>query len=69
MEALPSLSPSERAELVESLQAIDEGVSVPELRAMNAAIDEALNDPSPSLTIEEVEEEMRKLCRDNATSA
>ena len=60
-EALPTLSPSQLAELRETLQALEEGVSVEELRAMNAAIDAELNDPSPGLTLEEVRESIRTM--------
>jgi len=52
--ALPSLSPEERATLQEALYALEEGVSIEEWRAMNAAIAEAFNDPSPSIPSEEV---------------
>ena len=52
--ALPSLSPEERATLQEALYALEEGVSVEEWREMNAAIEEAFNDPSPSIPSEEV---------------
>ena len=47
--ALPSLTPEERATLQEALYALEEGVSVEEWREMNAAIEEAFNDPSPSI--------------------
>jgi hypothetical protein len=60
-EALVSLSLEERAELQEHLHALEEGVSVEELRAINAALDEELNDPSPELTLEEVRESIRTL--------
>lgn len=52
-EALVTLSPEQRAERQESLHALEEGVSVEELRAINAALDEELNDPSDGLTLEE----------------
>ena len=52
--ALPSLTPEERATLQEALYALDEGVSVEEWREMNAANEEAFNDPSPSIPSEEV---------------
>jgi hypothetical protein len=52
--ALPSLSPAERATLQEALYALEEGVSVEEWREINVAIVEAFNDPSPSVTSEEV---------------
>jgi len=60
-EALVTLSPEQRAELQESLHALEEGVSVEELRAINAALDEELNAPSPGLTIEEVRQSVRSL--------
>ncbi len=60
-EALPSLSADERAELSETLHAMEEGVSVEELRAINAALDEELNDPSPGFTLEEVRESIRSM--------
>ena len=60
-EALVTLSPKQRAELQESLHALEEGVSVEELRAINAALDEELNDPSPGLTLEEARESIRSL--------
>jgi hypothetical protein len=52
--ALPSLSLEERVALHEALYALEEGVSVEEWREMNAAIEEAFNDPSPSIPSEEV---------------
>ena len=60
-EALVTLSPEQRAELQESLHALEEGVSVEELRAINTALDEELNDPSPGLTMEQVRENIRSL--------
>ena len=60
-EALVTLSPEQRTELQESLHALEEGVSVEELRAINATLDEELNDPSPGLTLEEVRENIRSL--------
>ena len=65
-EALPSLSPAERTELCEILGALVEGVSVEEFRARNAAIDEELNDPSESLTAEQVRESIRTMKFDEA---
>ena len=52
--ALPSLTSEERSTLQETLYALEEGVSVEEWREMNAAIEEAFNDPSPSILEEEV---------------
>jgi len=60
-EALVTLSPEQRTELQESLHALEEGVSVEELRAINATLDEELNNPSPGLTLEEVRENIRSL--------
>jgi len=60
-EALVTLSPEQRTELQESLHALEEGVSVEELRAINATLDEELNDPSSGLTLEEVRENIRSL--------
>ena len=60
-EALVTLSPEQRTELQESLHALEEGVSVEELRAINATLDEELNVPSPGLTLEEVRENIRSL--------
>lgn len=60
-EALVTLSPQQRAELQESLYALEEGVSVEELRAINATLDEELSDPSPGLTIYEVRKNIRSL--------
>ena len=62
---MTSLSSQERAELQEYLHAIEEGVSVEELRAMNAALDEELNDPSPEISIEEVRTGLRNLKLDD----
>jgi hypothetical protein len=60
-EALVTLSPEQRTELQESLHALEEGVSIEELRAINATLDEELNDPSPGLTLEEVRKNIRSL--------
>jgi DNA-binding transcriptional MerR regulator len=60
-EALVTLSPEQRTELQESLHALEEGVSIEELRAINASLDEELNDPSPGLTLEEVRKNIRSL--------
>ncbi len=60
-EALGTLSPAQRAELQEQLQALEEGISVYELRALHAALDEELNDPSPGLSLDEVRESLRSL--------
>jgi len=60
-EALVTLSPEQRAELLEGLHALEEGVSVEELRSINAALDEELQDPSPGLTLEQARENIREL--------
>ena len=60
-EALVTLSPEQRTELQESLHALEEGVSVEQLRAINATLDEELNDPSLGLTLEEVRKNIRSL--------
>ncbi len=60
-EALVTLSPEERLELQEHLHALEEGVSVEELRTINSALDEELNNPFPSLTLEEVQDSLRTL--------
>jgi len=60
-EALVTLSPEQRAELQESLHALEEGVSVQELRSINAALDEELNAPSSGLTLEEVRQSVCSL--------
>jgi Ca2+-binding EF-hand superfamily protein len=60
-EALVTLSLEQRTELQESLHALEEGVSVEELRAINATLDEELNDPSPGLMLQEVRENIRSL--------
>lgn len=60
-EELATLSPEQRAELRESLHALEEGVSVGELRTINAALDEEIHDPSPGLSLEEVRKNIRSL--------
>jgi hypothetical protein len=60
-EALATLSPEQRAELEEHLHALDEGVTVEELREINAMLDEELNDPSARLTLEQARENIRSL--------
>jgi len=52
--ALPSFTLEERVALHEALYALEEGVSVEEWRAMNAAIEEAFNDPSSTISAEQV---------------
>ncbi len=60
-EALPTLSQAQRAELEEQLHALDEGITIEQLREINAMLEEELNDPSPSLTLEQVRESLRSL--------
>jgi hypothetical protein len=60
-DALATLSPEQRAELEEQLHALDEGVTVEELREINAMLDEELNDPSPGLTVEQVRKNIGSL--------
>jgi alpha-D-ribose 1-methylphosphonate 5-triphosphate synthase subunit PhnG len=67
-ESLSTLSASERAELHEHLQAMEEGVSIEELRAIKATLDEELNDPSPELTLEEVRASVEAAGRSDAAS-
>ena len=45
-EALATLSAEQRAELEEQLHALDEGITVEQLREINAMLDEEINDPS-----------------------
>jgi hypothetical protein len=68
-ESLSALSPDERAELHEHLQALEEGVSIEELRAIKAALDEELNNPSAELTPVEVQASLDSLGRSDASSA
>ena len=68
-EMLPTLTPEEQTELHDCLCAMKEGVSVEEFRAIRAAIDEALMDPSPSIPIEEVYKDLEKLTRSDATTS
>ena len=49
-EALLTLSPEERAELREHLHALDEGISIEEYRAINAALDKKRTDPAARIT-------------------
>ena len=62
----PSLTPEERKALQETLEALEEGVSVEEWRAMNAALDEELNDPSPTIPADQVFAEMETRFGPNA---
>jgi hypothetical protein len=69
MELLPTLSDKERAELADCLGAIEEGVSVEEYRAIKAAIEESLNDPSPGYTSEEVRAHIERIGQGDAAAA
>jgi len=60
-EALPTLSPEQRAELEEQLHALDEGVTVEQLREINAMLDEEINDPSTGFTLEQARERISRL--------
>ncbi len=60
-DALATLSPQQRAELEEQLHALDEGVTVEQLREINAMLDEEINDPSPGLTLEQARERISLL--------
>jgi len=64
--ALPSLTLDERAALLEALYALEEGVSVEEWWAMNAAIEEELRDPSPAIAVEQVFAKLEAKFRRNA---
>jgi hypothetical protein len=67
-ELLPTLTAEERASLFECLQALEEGVSVEEFRAIKAAIEEELNHPSPTCRIEELEADLERLGRGDAAA-
>ncbi len=60
-EALPTLSPEQRAELEEQLHALDEGVTVEQLHEINAMLDEEINDPSTGFTLEQARERISRL--------
>ncbi len=64
-EALATLSAEQRSELEEQLHALDEGVTVEQLREINAMLDEELNDPSPGFTLDEVRQSIRSLKLDD----
>jgi DNA-binding transcriptional MerR regulator len=64
-QALVTLSPEQRSELEEQLHALDEGVTVEQLREINAMLDEELNDPSPGFTLDEVRQSIRSLKLDD----
>jgi hypothetical protein len=68
-ELLPTLTPEERSSLIESLQAMEEGVSVEEFRRINAALDEEINDPSPEISGEEMRERLASWSRRDAAQA
>ncbi len=60
-DALATLSPEQRAELEEQLHALDEGVTVEELREINAMLDEELNAPSARYSAEQARERLRHM--------
>jgi len=64
--ALPDLTAEERASLHETLFALEEGVSVEEWRAMNAALEEELAHPSPLIPAEQVFTRLEAKYRANA---
>ena len=66
---LAALSPAERSELLECLQALEEGMDVAHFRAMNAAIEKALAEPGPGVAIEEVRKRFQLMARTHATAA
>ncbi len=66
-QALFSLSPEQRAELEEQIHALDEGVTVEQLREINAMLDEELNDPSARYTFEQARKRLWDLNLDDAT--
>jgi hypothetical protein len=68
-ESLAALTPDERAELRDCLLALEEGISVIELRKLHAALDEEFNNPSKGLTLEEVRDSVRTLGQSNAASS
>lgn len=68
-ELLTSLTPDERAELRDCLQAMDEGISVQELHLLHAALDEEINHPSPGLTLDEVRKSVSTFGQGNVASA
>jgi flagellar motor switch protein FliG len=60
-EALVTLSPEQRAELEERIHALDEGITVEQLREINAMLDEELDTPSARSTVEQARERLRHL--------
>ena len=60
-EALVTLSPEQRAELEERIHALDEGITVEQLREINAMLDEELDTPSARYTVEQARERLRHL--------
>ncbi len=66
-EALVTLSPEQRAELEEQIHALDEGVTVEQLREINAILDEELDAPSARYTVEQARERLRHMNLGDAT--
>ncbi len=62
-EAVAALSAEERSQLRDVLDALEEGVSVEELRAIDHALDEALKGREPSIPAEQVWAEMDELLK------
>jgi flagellar motor switch protein FliG len=60
-EALVTLSPEQRAEIEERIHALDEGITVEQLREINAMLDEELDTPSARYTVEQARERLRHL--------
>jgi len=59
-EAVAHLSAHERAQLRDVIDALQEGVSVKELHAIDRALDEALESNGPRYTIEQARAELKK---------
>jgi hypothetical protein len=62
-EAVAALSSEERNQLRDILDAMEEGVSVEELHAIDHALDEALNSKEPSIPAEQVWAKMDELLK------
>lgn len=59
-EAMVALSSEERHQLRDILDALDEGATVEQLHEIDHLLEEALNDPRPSIPAEQVWDEMKK---------
>ncbi len=59
-EAITRLSGEERAQLRDVIDALEEGVSVDELHAIDRALDEALESKGPRYSIAEARAELKK---------